>query len=297
MPFLTAAGQSGGKAEELSCQQSVKSLAAQSFRRELVPCFQSLTSLVKIVSGSDDALKSTYPNLDQASSIVKSVLELTPLDESCEERKEALTLLSEAERDAMRRTNVEDESTVRGLLVQLQHLEKFFRTEYENEDEIKPQQDVIIERGMSMLLLIMNSTMKIVQRRGHSYRKIITKLIEEKSCESSIALISKGIIDFVQTLEATHGAQPKLSSSVALNSKLILMEMACSNSDDFAQFKVIEQYFSLDSEIVKSCCVAMRSTITGGDNNDTSKVIAPPSPEKEFTSEGYVVSRAFSTNV
>eukprot|EP00986_Skeletonema_menzelii_P020623 scaffold31847_cov131-Skeletonema_menzelii.AAC.1 len=66
------------------------------------------------------------------------------------------------------------------------------------------------------------------------------------------------------------------------------MEMACSNSDDFAQFKIIEEYFSLDSDIVKSCCAAMRSTITGGDNNDASKAIAPPSPEKEFTSEGYV---------
>lgn len=295
MPFLTAIGLSGGKAEELLCQKSVQSLATKSFRRELVPCFQSLTSLVKIVSGSDDALNSTSPNLDQASSIVKSVLELTALDQSSDERKEALTLLSEAERDAMRRTNVEDESTVRGLLVQLQNLEKFFRAEYENEDEIKPQQDVTIERGMSMLLLIMNSTMKIVMRRGHNYRKIVSKLIEEKSCESSIALISKGIIDFVQTLEATHGAQPNLSSSVALNSKLILMEMACSNSDDFAQFKIIEEYFSLDSEIVKSCCAAMRSTITGGDNG-TSKVIPPPSPEKEFTSEGYVVSRTLLLN-
>ncbi len=292
LSFLTAAGLPGSKADELLCKKSVQFLATKSFRRELVPCFQSLTSLVKIVSGSDDAMNSTSPNLDQATSIVKNVLELTALNQSCDERKEALTLLSEAERVVTKRTNVEDESTVRGLLLQLQNLEKFFRAEYENEDEIKPQQDVIIERGMSMLLLIMNSTMKIVQRRGHNYRKIISRLIEEKSCESSIALISKSIIDFVQTLEATHGAQPNLSSSVALNSKLILMEMACSNSDDFAQFKIIEEYFSLDSEVVKSCCAAMRSTITGGDNNGTSEVIAPPSPEKEFTSEGYVVSRA-----
>lgn len=292
LPILTAASQIGVKAEELSCQKSVQSLATQSFRRELVPCVQSLTSLVKIVSGSNDALNSTSTNLDQASSIVKGVLERTALDQTCDERKEALILLSAAERDAAKRTNIEDESTVRGLLAQLQHLDKFFRAEYANEDEIKPHQEVVIERGMNMLSLIMNSTMKIVQKRGHNYRKIITKLIEEKSCESSIALVSKGIIDFVQTLEATHGAQPKLSSSVALNSRLILMEMACSNSDDFAQFKIIEEYFSLDSDIVKSCCAAMRSTITGGDNNDASKAIAPPSPEKEFTSEGYVVSRA-----
>jgi len=288
LPFLTTAGQIGGEAEELSCLKSVQSLATQSFRRELVPCVQSLTSLVKVVSGSNDALNSSPPNLDQASPIVKSVLERTALDQSCDERKEALILLSEAERDAVKRTNLEDESTVRGLLAQLQRLDKFFRAEYAGEDEIKPEQEVIIDRGISMLLLIMNSTMKIVQKRGHNYRKIISKLIAEKCCESSIALISKGIIDFVQSLEATHGAQPKLSSSVALNSKLILMEMACSNSDDFAQFKILEEYFSLDSDIVKSCCAAMRSTITGGDNNDASKSITPPSPEKEFTSEGYV---------
>ena len=131
-----------------------------------------------------------------------------------------------------------------------------------------------------MLLLIMNSTMKIVQKRGHNYRKIISKLIADKSCESSIALISKGIIGFVQSLEATHGAQPKLSSPVALNSRLILMEMACSNSDDFAQFKVLEEYFSLDSDMVKSCCAAMRSTITGGDNSDASNAFSSTSCRK-----------------
>jgi hypothetical protein len=293
LPFLAATGQIGSDAKELPCLKSVQSLVSQSFCRELIPCVQSLASLVKIVGRSNDALNSSSPNLDQASSIVKSVLERTALDQSCEERKEALILLSEAERDAVKRTHFEDESTVRGLLVQLQSLDKFFRAEYDGEDEIMPEQEVVINRGIKMLLLIMNSTMKIVQKRGHNYRKIISKLIADKSCESSIALISKGIIDFVQSLETTHGAQPKLSSSVALNSKLILMEMACSNSDDFAQFKVLEEYFTLDSDIVKSCCAAMRSTITGGDNNsDTPKAIAPSSPEKEFTSEGYVVSRA-----
>eukprot|EP00986_Skeletonema_menzelii_P010551 scaffold5163_cov140-Skeletonema_menzelii.AAC.7 len=142
LPILTAASQIGVKAEELSCQKSVQSLATQSFRRELVPCVQSLTSLVKIVSGSNDALNSTSTNLDQASSIVKGVLERTALDQTCDERKEALILLSAAERDAAKRTKIEDESTVRGLLAQLQHLDKFFRAEYANEDEIKPHQEV-----------------------------------------------------------------------------------------------------------------------------------------------------------
>jgi hypothetical protein len=292
LSFLAATGHIGSDAEELPCLKSVQSIASQSFCRELVPCIQSLTSLVKTVGRSNDALNSTSPNLDQASSILNSILERTVLDQSCVERKEALILLSEAESDAVKRTNFEDESTVRGLLVQLQNLDKFFRAEYNGEDEITPEQEVIINRGIKMLLLIMNSTMKIVQKRGHNYRKIISKLIADKSCESSIALISKGIIGFVQSLEATHGAQPKLSSPVALNSRLILMEMACSNSDDFAQFKVLEEYFSLDSDMVKSCCAAMRSTITGGDNSDASNAISPSSPEKEFTSEGYVVSRA-----
>lgn len=229
--------------------------------------------------------------MDRASSIVKRIVELTALDQSAIERKEALNLLGGAERDIIKRTNVEDESTVRGLLKQLQSLDKFFRTEYDGEDEIMPEQEVVINRGIKMLLLIMNATIKIVQKRGHNYRKIISKLIAEKSCESSIALISKGIIDFAQSLETTHGAQPKISPAVALNSKLILMEMACSNSDDFAQFNVLEGYFSLDSDIVKSCCTAMRSTITGGNNNDATKVTIPSSPEKEFTSEGYIVSR------
>jgi len=283
--------------EDLSCVESVRSLTSQSFPRELSPCIQSLTSVIKIVGGSDAAANLASQNLDRTSSIVRSVLERTAMDEASKERKEALNLLREAERDAVKRMNFEDESTLRGLLTQLQSLDKFFRSRYDTDDEIEPDQEAILNRGVKMLLLIMNSAMKIVQKRGHSYRKIMSKLIADKCCESSIALLSKSVIDFALSLETSHGAHPKLSSAVALNSKLILTEMACSNSDEFAQFKALEEYFLLDPDIVKSCCTAMRSTITGGDtNNATTKNVTPSSPEKEFTTEGYIVSSWFSSS-
>ena len=271
---------------------STQSITCQPFCRELVPCLQSLTNLFKLSSRSDDALNFSSLNLDQASKVAKSVLERTALNQSFEERKEALVLLSVAERDVAQRVKIEDESTVRGLLMQLQSLDEFLRAEFDGEDEINTEQESLIDRGIEVLLLIMSFTTKIVQKRGQNYRKIMSKLILDKTCESSIAMISKGVIDFLQTLEVLDGGHPCLSSSVAINSKLILNEMACSNSDDFAQFKVLEEYLSLDSDLVKSCCTAMRSTITGGDKIDSFKAVAtsPPSPEKEFASEGYVVS-------
>jgi len=195
-------------------------------------------------------------------------------------RNQTIELLSEAEEDVVKRTFLTDAATLHGLMSVLQGLGKYLRTEFANVDIVSPKQESMIDCAIEMFLQILDSTISIARTRGGNYRKVITEMIAENACEMSMALEGKNILDFCQYLKTLHGANLKLEKPARLVSELQLLEIACSDSDHFAQFDTLAEYLLVDSrEIVTACCSAISSAI-GGEGNKASQISG--SPEKEL---------------
>lgn len=234
----------------------------------LIPCIRSSAYLTR-VNGQSQLLSSTSAdNKDTRLSGVKAtigkVLQQTALDsgEMGTLRYETVRFLIEAESDEVKRTLFVDDSTLRGLMAVLQCLGSYLRSEFANVDIVTQKQGAMINGAIEILVHIVNVTISIARTRGGNYRKIMLDMIDEKACQTSIALEGKKVLDFCQYLKALHGASLKLDQPTRAVSELILMEIACSDSKDFAQFATLAEYLLVDSnEIVKACCSSISSAV------------------------------------
>ncbi|KAL7543894.1 hypothetical protein ACHAXR_013387, partial [Thalassiosira sp. AJA248-18] len=266
----------GGSREELPKLAQSYCVQEQPSSDRLVPCIRMLQSLTQICQNK---MGMSAGSRDTVSRIIQQ----TALDsgEKGTLRDQTIEFLSEAEADATKRTYLIDNATLRGLMSALQGLGKFLRTEFASVDLVSPEQEPMINCAIDMLLHILSLTISIVRTRGGNYRKVVTEMIAEKACQVSMALEGKKVLDYCQYLKTLHGANLKLSQPARLVSEIILMEIACSDSKDFAQFDTLAEYLVVDSaEIAKACCSAISSAIGGAEGNKISS--SSTSPEKEL---------------
>ena len=285
LAFLGPDQDGGGAKEEFPPKSSQSSrLNKQPLSEVLVSCIQSLTYLTQIMG------QNKMGSLSVGSRVtISHIIQQTALDSPGVGtlRDQTIEFLREAEADVPKRMFLVDEATVRGLMSSLQGLGKYLRTEFANVDLVLPKQEAVINRAIGMLVHILTSAIAIAQRRGGNYRRVVNEMIAEKTCQAtiSIALEGKKMLDYCQYLKALHGANIKLVQPAQLVSKLILMEIACSDSTDFAQFDTLAEYLMVDStEIVKSCCCAISSAIGEANKIDNT------SPEKELASEAGIIT-------
>ena len=237
----------------------------------LVPCIQSLTFLTQIV-GHDKADSLSTGSKDTLSRIIRQ----TALDSSGELEKSGLRyqtieFLNKAEGDTVKRTFLIDEATLCGLVTSLKGLGDYLRTEFEYSDVVSTKQEATINRVTEMLLHILHSAISIARVRGGNYRQVITQLITDKSCQVSMALEGKKVLDYLQNLKAMFGANIKLARPAKLVCELMLMEIACSDGNNFACFNTLAEYLTHSSyEIVKACTSAISSTIGGSEDSNES---------------------------
>ena len=219
---------------------------------------------------------------------IQGIIQQTALDPIMKGtlRNQTIELLSEAEGDVAKRTFLIDKATLHGLMSAIQGLWKYIQTDF-NVDIVSTKQEALMNRAINMFLHILNTTISIAQTRGGNYRRVITEMIAEKACQVSIALEAKNILDFCQYLKTLQGANIKLLEPARLVSELILMEIACSDSNDFASFDTLAEYLCVDSkEIVTAACSAISSTVKGGrgrgEGNKTRSKISHPEKELAY---------------
>mmetsp|Transcript_5230 Transcript_5230/g.11836 ORF Transcript_5230/g.11836 Transcript_5230/m.11836 type:complete len:3618 (-) Transcript_5230:38-10891(-) len=286
LAFLRSDLDGGGRAREEMLPKFSQSycLQDQPSSEVLVSCIQSLTFLTQIMG------QSKMDSLSAGSrETISRIIQQTALDfaERRTLRDQTIEFLSEAEGDVAKRTFLIDEATLRGLMSALQGLGKYLRAEFVNVDIVSPKQEAMINHGIEMLLHILTSTVSIARTRGSVYRTSITGMIAEKACQVSMALEGKKILDFCRYLKAVHGANLKLAQPAQLLSELLLLEIAISDSADFAQFDTLSDYlYDMDSEIVKACCSAISNVI----GNHEVKKINNSNPEKDIISESGIIT-------
>lgn len=270
----------GRDGEEMSKKLTQYPIKEEPSSEVLVACIQSLTFLTQIMGGQNALSAGSRDTISH-------IIQQTALD-SAEKgtlRDQTIEFLSEAEGDVAKRTFMIDEATLHGLMSALQDLGKYLRTEFANVDVVSPKQEAVVNRAIQMLVQILNSTISIARTRGGNYRKVITELISTKACQS-MAVEGKKILDHCQFLKTLHGANLKLVLPAQVVSELILVEIACSDSTNFAQFDTLSEYLVVDSaEIVKACCFAISNAI-GNSVNKMNNI----SPEKDLSSEAGIIT-------
>ena len=290
LPYLSPNPDGGDKEESLS--QSMKR-SVQEQHSHLLICIQSLTFLTQI-TGLTKMNPLSAESKDTISHIIQqTVLEL-PLAEGSL-RAQTIQFLCEAEGDGEKRTFLIDEATLRGLMSLLQNLGNFLRTEFANVDIVSPKQEVTINRAIEVLVHILTSSITIARARGGNYSDVISALIAEKTCQVSMALQGKKILDLCQYFKTMLGATLKLFQPAQLVSELMLMEIACSadkpstvGSNCIATFDTLAEYIVVDStEIVKACCTAISTAIGSSDNK---RKISNPSPDQDLSTEVGVIT-------
>ncbi|KAL9190922.1 hypothetical protein ACHAXT_000628 [Thalassiosira profunda] len=233
----------------------------------LISCVRSLTCLTQTIG------QNMSSSSGGAIETIGKVLQQTSLDsdEKGTLRDQAIAFLSEAEGDAAKRALLIDDNTLRGLMSALRSLDAFLRSEFNDVDVTSQTQETKLNCAIEMLVRILSSTITIAQTRGGNYKKVITDMIAEKACEASMALEGKKVLDYLQYLKALHGANIKLDQPARMVSELVLMEIACSDSKEFAQFETLAEYLVVDSnEIVKACCSAISNAIGDAEGNTAS---------------------------
>ena len=231
----------------------------------LVSCIQSLRFLTEMLGNSNMGSLSSGSR-----DVIKHIIEQTALD-TCEKgslRDQTILFLSEVERDEVKRAFFIDEATLRGSICVLQGLGKFILAEFSSVNSISSKHETMICRALQILDLILDSTIAIARTRRGNYRKAILTIIAEKVSRSSIAIEGKKILDFCTYLKSLHGVNTlNLVKPTQLVSELILMEIAVSDLNEFAQFDALAEYLMCaDSEIVKACCTAITNALGGEEN-------------------------------
>lgn len=226
----------------------------------LVSCIQSLTFLTQILRHDNTGSMCTG-----AREQIKHVIERTALwsSEKGSVRDHAIALLSEIEVDSKKRACFIDEATLFGLMTTLQGLQKFIQSESSKVTIISSNHEPLINRAIDMLSHILRSTISIARTRGGNYRKAVSGMIAAKVSSASIAVEAKNILDVCQYQKSLYGVNTlHFVQTAQLISELILIEIACSDSSDFAQFDVLASFLMYpDSEIVKACCAAISNSL------------------------------------
>ena len=283
LPFLQSAIDCRALDEVLpKLTRSSTSTQDQSSTTLLIPCLQSLQFLTQTIT--DQNVGSLN---DESRDTMSHIIEQTALESAESEslRGNVIEFLSKAESDEAKRMFLIDKATLHGLHKALQDLGKNLQSKFASVDVVAPDQEPMIESAIDVFLQILSLAMSIVRARGGNYRKIITEMIAEKTCEVSIALEGKKIIDYMQYLKALHGANIKLTQPTKLISELMLCEVACSDSKTFAKFDTLTEYLLVDSaEIVKACCSAITSSIGANESSTKISSNSSTSPEKELSS-------------
>ena len=290
LSYLSPNPDGGDKEESLS--QSMKR-SVQEQHSHLLICIQSLTFLTQI-TGRTKMDPLSAESKDTISHILQQTALELPLAEGSL-RAQTIQFLCEAEGDGEKRTFLIDEATLRGLMSLLQNLGKFLQTEFANVDIVSPKQEVTINRAIEVLVHILTSSITIARARGGNYSDVISGLIAEKTCQVSIALEGKKILDICQYFKAMLGATLKLFQPAQLVSELMLMEIACSadkpstiGSNCIATFDTLAEYLIVDStEIVKACCTAISTAIGSSYNKRKS---SNPSPDQDLSTEVGVIT-------
>ncbi|KAL7555193.1 hypothetical protein ACHAWF_018842 [Thalassiosira exigua] len=259
----------------------------------LVSCLESMVALQSICSSDQSLGQSKMESLSAESKETMShIIQQTSLDSGEKGTLRALTvdLLNVAMPDASERTSFVDEATLRGLMATMRGLRNHLQTEFASVDIVTPKQEAMIECATDTLCLILTLT-KQCARTGGNYRRIIADMVADKTCEVSLALEGKKILDFCQYLHL-HGLNLKLARSVQLVSELMLMEMAaCSDSGElmFGSFDILSEYLLCDSrEIVCSACCAVSNALgQSGGSSSSSKISSTPSHNKELALVSY----------
>ena len=255
----------------------------------LVPCIQSLTFLTQIMGHGKENSLSTGGR-DTLSQIIRQ----TALDSSVELEKsglryQSIEFLKKAESDVEKGTFLIDEATLCGLVTSLKGLGDYLRTEFEHGDIVSTKQEATINRVIEMLLHILHSAVSIAQVRGGNYRQVITRMITDKICQVSMALEGKKVLDYCQNLKAVFGANIKLARPAKLVSELMLMEIACTDGNNFAGFNTLAEYLTHSSnEIVKACTSAISCTIGGSEVSNESGNNSSADKELPRTESGVI---------
>lgn len=258
----------------------------------LVTCIQSLTFLTQITGRTKMG-----PLTAETTATISQIIQDTALESAKEGtlRDQTIQFLCEADGDGEKVTFLIDEATLRGLMSLLQSLGKYLRNEFANVDIVSPKQEIMINRAIDILVHVLTSTITIARERGDNYSDIIAALIAEKSCQVSMSLEGKKIIDLCQYFKAMLGATIKLYQPAQLVSELMLVEIACSaakpitaGSYCIAQFDTLSEYLIVDSiDIVKACCAAISNAVGGADIKRISNI---PSPERELSNEVGIIT-------
>jgi hypothetical protein len=290
LPYLSPNLDRGDKEEYLS---HLMKRCIPDQHSHLLICIQSLKFLTQIMGKTKmDPLRT------ESRDTISHIIEHTALLDSAEEeslRAQTIQFLCEAEGDGEKRNFLIDEATLRGLMSLLQNLGTYLQTEFANVDIVSSKQEVTINRSIEVLVHILTSTITIARARGGNYSAIISALIAEKSCQVSMALEGKKILDLCQYFKAMLGATLNLFQPAQLVSELMLMEIACfadtpstGGSNCIVQFDTLAEYLIVDStEIVKACCAAISTAIGIADNKRKS---SNPSPEQDLSTEVGIIT-------
>eukprot|EP00804_Cyclotella_cryptica_P018056 CCRYP_008325-RE/>CCRYP_008325-RE protein AED:0.09 eAED:0.09 QI:596/0.96/0.92/1/1/0.92/26/363/4715 len=246
---------------------------------------QSLLFLAKVV-GEDTTKFLNSSGRD----IMKQILEVTALDSNENEpkgetlRSSTLNLLNEVEHDASERSLFIDKSTLCGLMAALMGLGSFMKKELSSISASMPfpRQETVIHHVIDMLVHIIKTSACIAKSNGANYKTAILSLINDGVSKASLGIESKKVLDYAAHLSLLYGSPVSFVQATYCMSDLILKEIGCSDSDDFAHFDSLSEYLlHEDSSIVEACCKSIMANA----------IDAPKPPEEKSTQEnpnGYV---------
>lgn len=184
-------------------------------------------------------------------------------------RSHAIALLTQIEVNPVERMIIIDEAILHGLMFSIQDLQQFMQTGLSKSSAASRNQETEINGAVEVLSQILRTIISIARKRGGNYRKSISRIIKSNLSKASLAVEAKNILDScIRSKSCREKDNARFHEAGKLLSELILIEIACSDSTEYAQFDSLESLLMCsDQKFVKACCdcvmVALRSNDDG----------------------------------
>jgi len=232
----------------------------------LVSCLQALTFMTQFLNKE----RLGAPFCESIRENMKNIIQQTALgpSERGSLRSHAIALLTQIEVNPVERMIIIDEAILHGLMFSMQDLQHFIQTGLSKSSALSRNQETEINGPVNVLSQILRTAISIARKRGGNYRKSISRIIKSNLSKASLAVEAKNVLDSCMRSKSCHEKDnSRFHEAGKLLSELILIEIACSDSTEYAQFDSLESLLMCsDQNFVKGCCDCVMVALRSNDN-------------------------------